>query len=570
MILNFFVKKRKVTIVEISALLLSVIFSALNPALADSKNTKEKPNVIVIDSYGCFTGRSAHPPFLASDVYRPSAKEKFAKQDGSEINLNISSDHLIAQYVQTKTNLQTRLPRGSLVALNFSIETLDKEKETGFTLGSFFDSLMNHAIKSKSLPLTHQSYDGAPEKNDLLDIQVLTTNDIYSRMQDTETSEASIANGEVAYNVPASSLIAIDGESRLVAQEDFAFTLPNLPSLNQAAKTIQVKKDSYFQVIAYDEKQYEAYTCYKQSDDHLDVKTYYLIDFYDASQDFKATQFYISPFEANFSGKVLPFIAEQVKALTEAQTKFNRIFSWESRLEEMITSFSEINYQGFLRLPTIENEDGDEESLDDLKSYIHYGSEVDPLASDDWGQASTICGIVELSQLWKKFCNEKYSGTGCTLQIGDIAFPVEGFVTRGSGRSKWKKTNRGTKKQKHLKKSGSPSNAVVGGKDILGHATHYKGTCVDIRPLRKDSDFKPTNIRSKEYDVNKTIDFVKLAMEYGATKRYFNDRRLIKMELTERQQGHDDHIHICFEDKNFCDASSDRTLSQLNFSIKQK
>jgi hypothetical protein len=568
--LNFFEQKRKMSIAEISALIISVIFSVPTSALPDSKSTKAKHDIIVIDNDGCFTGRSSYPPFLFSDVYRPSDKEKFAKQDGSEINLKISSDHLIAQYVKTKSNPQARLPRGSLVALNFSKETLNKKKELGFTLGSFFDSLMSHAIKSKSLPLTHQSYDGASEKNDHFDIQVLTTNDIYSRMQATETSEASIANGEEAYNVPTSSLIAIDGESRLIAQEDFTFTLPNLPYLNQAARVIQVKKDSYFQVTAYDEKQYEAYTCYKQKDDRLDVKTYYLINFYDADRGFNETQFFINPFEVNFTGNVLPLIEGQVKSVSEVQAKLNRIFSWQPRLEEMIASFGEVNYQGFLRLPTLENEEGDEESLDDHKSYIHYGSEVDPLASDDWGQASTICGIVELSYLWKKLCDQKYSGTGCTLQIGDIAFPVEGFVTRGSGGSRWKKTNRGTKKQKHLKKSAASSNFVASGKDILGHATHYRGTCVDIRPLRKDSDFKPTNIRSKEYDVNKTIDFVKLAMEYGATKRFFNDRRLIKMELTERQPGHDDHIHICFEEKNFCDASSDRDLSQFNFSIKQK
>jgi hypothetical protein len=512
---------------------------------------------LMVDDDNCFINRSFYSPFLVSDVYGPSGTESFEKND-RDIKIKIDSDHMISQFVTTEGNLRARLPRGSLVALSFSNETLSLEnsqKESGYDFASLFSKLMFFADKAKSIPTRHQSYRHEDKQlDDKLNVTVLTVNEIYSRMQDSDISDKNIENGEIAYDVPAKSLIAINGESRLVAQEDFSFELPHLKHLKQTSKTISVTKDSYFKVNSTNPNEYQAYTCYEQNSNALNTKTYYLVEFFDAENKFHSTQFYINPFEVNFQGKVLPFLDSQVKSLLSVQGKLKRVFERDPKLSSMLISFDEINYQGFLRLPTFENEaSGEEESLDEIKSYIHYGSEIDPLDSDDWGQASTVCGIMELSYMWKQYCDQHFAGRGCTLQIGDIAFPVEGFLTGKSGGSKWKKTRKGRRKSKVSKRRSDFTSSPSTGRDILGHRSHHEGTCVDIRPLRKDDEYDPTQIRSSNYDRQKTAAFIRMAKDYGATKRFFNDSKLIKQGLTERQAGHDDHIHICFEEKNFCD-----------------
>lgn len=539
-----------------------------------------------VDEAGCYQGHIFHPPFLVSDVFGPSDVEGFEKQTGTKkkvVNIKVHSDHLISQFVKTDNNPNAILPRGSLVALNFSKELVpqkESSKSWGFDFGSFFPALLDRSSKSKTVPTRHQSFTIRTDGIEPLDVRVITVNDIYNRMQTDTVTDRSVEDGEMAYDVPSSSLIALNENSILWAQEDFTINVKSLPYLDQRAQTINVPADSYFKIVTNKTNEYEAYTCYKTVESQLNVTSYYLFRFFDSSQNFKETRFFANPFEMNFTGKVLPYTGPQVDSLMQVQGKLERIFKNQENLDYILTSFSEINYQGFLRLPTETNAIDKEESLDDQKSYTHYGTEIDPLASDDWGQASTICGIMELSYLWKKHCDQKFRGTGCQLQIGDIAFPVQGFVTSNSGkRAKWKKAKKCRSKRRHHCEATTVSNSAEtnvsghsdsGGKDILGHATHYAGTCVDIRPLRNDNELNPVQIRSRDYDRSKTAEFLKLAKAYGATKRYFNDSKLISLGLSERMPGHDDHVHICFEEKNFCESSSDQQLHQLIFSSKEK
>jgi hypothetical protein len=576
------------------AVFLFLYVASMGLALWAENKTLELSNTYLdgVDDNGCHAGYIFHPPFLISDVFGPGDVEGFQKQSGKGrkiVNIKVHSDHLISQYVRTDNNANSILPRGSLVALKYSKELVpEKEAKTnwGFDMGSFFPALLNRSSISKEIPLEHQKFTIRTENVELLDVQVFTVNDIYTRMQSDSVTDRSVENGEMIYGVPSSSLIAMNDDTVLLAIEDFKINIKSLPAFKQNAQTLHVSADSYFKVITKKSishgAEYAAYTCYNSKGSQLDVSSYYWFQFFDSENDFKETTFFANPYEMNFQGNVIPYLSPQVEALKQVQGKLQRIFKNQTDLDSITTSFTEINYQGFLRLPTETNASNKEESLDDQKSYTHYGTEIDPFASDDWGKASTICGIMELSNLWKRHCDQKYHGTGCQLQIGDISFPVQGFVTSsGSGRAKWKKTKkcRGSGRRRRCKQttpgddSSTQSTSYItpsSGKDILGHATHYEGTCVDIRPLRIDNESSPTQIRSGVYDRTKTTAFLKLARAYGASKRYFNDSKIISLGLSDRMPGHDDHVHICFEEKNFCEATSDRSLDQLLFSKTEK
>lgn len=198
----------------------------------------------------------------------------------------------------------------------------------------------------------------------------------------------------------------------------------------------------------------------------------------------------------------------------------------------------EINDWGMVRLPTRKIQDsGDgitEEALDG--SFVHYQG-FDPEGSDTWGTPDSVCSLMRIARDWKASCPEQ-DKKKCTLQIGDLSFVTPGKV-------------------------------VDGVKDPLGHKSHYHGSCVDMRPFRKDGQFGRVDLRTDEalYDRELMRKFVSFVISRGATPVYFNDPSIYqdrklgqgkdacskkdpRLDIGKRAQycpAHDDHIHFCLE-----------------------
>jgi conjugal transfer mating pair stabilization protein TraG len=84
-----------------------------------------------------------------------------------------------------------------------------------------------------------------------------------------------------------------------------------------------------------------------------------------------------------------------------------------------------------------------------------------------------------------------------------------------------------------------------GGGPMAGHEGHQNGREVDVRPFRLDGRNAPTTWNSAQYDRNTTREYVQMVRERhpGATV-LFNDPVLIREGLTQRYDGHDNHLHV--------------------------
>ncbi len=164
-------------------------------------------------------------------------------------------------------------------------------------------------------------------------------------------------------------------------------------------------------------------------------------------------------------------------------------------------------------------------------SFVHFTG-TDREKTDDWATPDALCSFIDVARDWKKVC----SGAGCTLQIGDMGFP-------------------------------SPTK-MANGKDALGHLQHADGSCMDMRPFRKDQTMEGVNLDHypEDYDHERTQNFVNLLLKAGATPVYFNDSKIAKNSLPGRTrqacdlanpkndekkgvfkcEGHSNHLHFCF------------------------
>ncbi len=123
-------------------------------------------------------------------------------------------------------------------------------------------------------------------------------------------------------------------------------------------------------------------------------------------------------------------------------------------------------------------------------------------AADAMGNAGSLCVVNRVFEAFNKKCK----GAGCQVQFGDIFYP----------HSVWE----------------GP------------HSSHHKGTCIDIKPFRKNSDADVgINCKSAEYDNNKTQMFVDLLNEAEPIQILFNDT---KMKHVKDYENHEHHIHVCF------------------------
>lgn len=180
----------------------------------------------------------------------------------------------------------------------------------------------------------------------------------------------------------------------------------------------------------------------------------------------------------------------------------------------------EINEWGLARLPE-----------DPAGTYEHFTG-TDPDGSDNWGKPDTVCELMNIAADWNKDCKGK---PACLLQIGDISFETPALLA-----SK---------------------------KDPLGHKQHSDGTCIDMRPFRKDGLREGVSLTRNPEDYNDklTKKFVKFIEGKGATPIYFNDPAIGKVPGRTRNDcdlenpkndegkgtfmcdGHNDHVHYCLK-----------------------
>jgi penicillin-insensitive murein endopeptidase len=88
-----------------------------------------------------------------------------------------------------------------------------------------------------------------------------------------------------------------------------------------------------------------------------------------------------------------------------------------------------------------------------------------------------------------------------------------------------------------------------GGSFFPPHHQHKFGVEADMRPLSKDGQDLHLTFSSAEYSRDLTREFVQLLRSNARMHRvFFNDPKLIAESLTSHAQGHDDHLHLWFED----------------------
>ena len=100
-----------------------------------------------------------------------------------------------------------------------------------------------------------------------------------------------------------------------------------------------------------------------------------------------------------------------------------------------------------------------------------------------------------------------------------------------------------------------------GGSFFPPHHQHKFGVEADMRPLSKDGQDIHLTFGSAEYSQDLTREFVKFLRSNARVHQvFFNDPRLIEESLTHHAGGHDDHLHLWFEDVQ---ESAPRVLSNF-------
>ena len=100
-----------------------------------------------------------------------------------------------------------------------------------------------------------------------------------------------------------------------------------------------------------------------------------------------------------------------------------------------------------------------------------------------------------------------------------------------------------------------------GGGDFPPHHQHKLGVEADMRPLSIDGQDLHLTFSSPEYSRDLTREFVTfLRANARVHKIFFNDPQLIQQSLTNHAAGHDNHLHLWFEDAQ---ASTPRVLSNF-------
>lgn len=131
--------------------------------------------------------------------------------------------------------------------------------------------------------------------------------------------------------------------------------------------------------------------------------------------------------------------------------------------------------------------------------------------STAFANPTTACVLTSVLQDWKKnFCP---NGGGCRIAWGDIS-------------------------HEHMA-------------EFHGHASHNRGYCIDIRPMRKPSSGfadSPLAFWQDDYDPKMTAKFIQFLKSKGANTRqlFFNDPNVRRQTGAKYASGHHNHIHVCF------------------------
>jgi len=101
------------------------------------------------------------------------------------------------------------------------------------------------------------------------------------------------------------------------------------------------------------------------------------------------------------------------------------------------------------------------------------------------------------------------------------------------------------------RKFGIGNISIDGGGAYDNHQSHQKGIEMDCRPIRNDhmtGQGARCTFRDKEYDLDATIDLIRLFVEHPRIKiAYFNDGRVQKALGGARVKsliGHNNHFHV--------------------------
>ena len=100
-------------------------------------------------------------------------------------------------------------------------------------------------------------------------------------------------------------------------------------------------------------------------------------------------------------------------------------------------------------------------------------------------------------------------------------------------------------------RGGSPVNigdvSKPGGGDMAAHQSHEQGRQVDIRPFRRDGSNAPVTWQSRAYDREQTRNYVAFMKDRNPGMTVlFNDPVLVREGLTQKHEGHDNHMHLSF------------------------
>ena len=88
-----------------------------------------------------------------------------------------------------------------------------------------------------------------------------------------------------------------------------------------------------------------------------------------------------------------------------------------------------------------------------------------------------------------------------------------------------------------------------GGGKMPPHKQHQHGVEADMRPFSKSGEDLQLTFNSAQYSRDLTREFVKFLRANARMHRvFFNDPQLIAASLTSYADGHDNHLHLFFED----------------------
>ncbi|WP_290734745.1 hypothetical protein [Halobacteriovorax sp. JY17] len=218
------------------------------------------------------------------------------------------------------------------------------------------------------------------------------------------------------------------------------------------------------------------------------------------------TSNYVNFRECNFFEGALPIKDDQLNAFRSILTNFNEDNpNFKIADLEMIPSHQE--WRGstpierrkeLVKVPIDSNGAGPFGS-------IHYRGD-DKANSDAYLKPNALCAFTQVLKKWQKECSKP----GCKAMFGDLYHP----------------------------------------KSWRSHSTHGSGECIDLRPFRANDDDTTNGLKHgwKRYSRDKSERFIKLLEKAGGSPIYFNDPVIKRNTKATHMGGHDNHIHVCFDE----------------------